>query len=126
MELPLPKNPRLDATQRTLENSPMLPKLARSLAAFHQLKPDLKLDQVMILLAVARSPGITTAGLVVEVGITQVSVSRSTNALSSLHRNGSPGLGLIDMRPDPAESRRHCFHLTKRGLAVVGAVLEAM
>lgn len=105
----------------------MLPRLARALAALRQLNSDTTIDQALILLEVARNPGITTAGLMAEIpGLTQSSTSRNTNALSSLHRKGTPGLGLLDLRPDPNESRRYCFWLTKRGLEVVGGVLEAM
>lgn len=113
-------------SQRQITASGYLDTLSRALQRLHQLNRGLSLHQLIILVTVSQRPGATTKELRRETGLSAASVSRNTNALSSLTRKGQLGLGLIDMRQDPDEPRRYNFHLTKRGLDVALDIVDVL
>lgn len=83
------------------------------------------IQQLLTLFAVAKKPGITTRGLMEEVGISRSSVSRNTLALGEWHRLGKPGLCLVDAVADPTDSRVSMFYLNHKGQKVISTVLKA-
>lgn len=104
--------------QKQLNSSGAINKFSETLSRLQMLRRGLSLDQLIILVAVSQTPGVTTNELRRMTGLSAASMSRNTNALSSFTRAGKEGLSLIDFRPDPQEPRRYNFYLTKRGLNV--------
>lgn len=59
-------------------------------------------------------------------GVAQSVMSRHLLDLGDKDRNGGPGYGLVTMRQDPLNLRRHQVILTDKGRALVGSVVRAM
>jgi DNA-binding MarR family transcriptional regulator len=83
-------------------------------------------QQMLVLLAIARQPGITSKELMVAAALAQSSVSRNTMALGKTRRDGKPGLGWIRDEPCRIESRRLAYFLTPAGEAAVAKAAEAL
>ena len=59
-------------------------------------------------------------------GMTPNSTSRNTDWLSSYHRLGKPGMGLIFKRKDPHNHRRRLVSLTPKGQIMVNQIKEIL
>jgi DNA-binding MarR family transcriptional regulator len=101
-------------------------KLFRAISAISNHQIDMPAQQVLVLLAIARQPGINTTELRNAIGISQSSVSRNKDALGAARRDGNPGLGFIREEPCKIESRRLVYFLTPSGFDVVSNAVEAL
>lgn len=80
------------------------------------IAPDVTVQRVLVLLSVARNPGLSQAELgKVLPGISVTALSRNIADLSSRTSQKQPGPGLVELRPDPASLRRKRVFLTDRG-----------
>ncbi|MDR6816274.1 DNA-binding MarR family transcriptional regulator [Neorhizobium sp. 2083] len=68
-----------------------------------------------VFLAIAMRPGVLQRDLPNMLGLSQSSISRNVNALSSRDRHGKPGLGLVTQRVGPMGARSPKLHLTTAG-----------
>ena len=59
-------------------------------------------------------------------GVAQSLMSRHLLDLGDKDRNGGPGYGLVTMRQDPLNLRRHQVMLTNKGRAVAATIIRAM
>lgn len=59
-------------------------------------------------------------------GVAQSVMSRHLLDLGDKDRKGGKGLGLVTMRQDPLNLRRHQVMLTDKGRALAGAIVRAM
>ena len=59
-----------------------------------------------------------------DLGFPTASGSRTTDWLSSFHRLGKPGLGLIEKKQDPVNRRRALLTLTPKGEALARQMKE--
>jgi DNA-binding MarR family transcriptional regulator len=62
----------------------------------------------------------------IDLGLSPNSTSRNTDWLSSHHRLGKPGMGLIIKKRDPLNSRRRVVELTKQGHQMVSKIKEIL
>src|SRR4051794_1064381 len=90
---------------------------------FRDLRPEMPIQMAAIFLGIALRPGITQAELATLVGIGQSSVSRNITAMSTVTRQGKPGLNLVVQRHDPIDGRAYEHHLTKDGRALADRLL---
>ena len=97
-----------------------LDQLARALALFAVLDPQMPLHFLQTFLIVASSTegSVTYREIEEALNLTNSSVSRTLNALGDRHRKGDKGHGLIEVFIDPGEGRRYRARLTKRGRAL--------
>jgi hypothetical protein len=61
-----------------------------------------------------------------DLGLSPNSTSRNTDWLSTHHRLGKPGMGLIIKKVDPLNARRRIVTLTKEGHAMVSQIKEIL
>ena len=99
---------------------------SRFLTAAREIDPFIEIQQVQILLEIARKPLSTMQELADATGVALSSVSRNLDALGDRHRKGKPGLGLVAKDWDPREVRRMVAWLTPKGQEVVGRLLETV
>jgi len=59
-------------------------------------------------------------------GVAQSVMSRHLSDLGDKDRNGRPGYGLLTMRMDPLNLRRHQVMLTNKGRAIAAAIIRPM
>lgn len=71
------------------------------------------------------TPSCSMAGIAEALNLAQSSVSRNVSALSAIHRNRRPGMGLVETVIDPSERRRRIIRLTRKGKKFVRDI-EAM
>ena len=80
-----------------------------------ELRPDMPMQMVSILLLVAMKPGISQRDLLGLLDISQASISRNVAALTKTDRHGRSGLDSITQRSDPGEWRSPALYLTPAG-----------
>jgi DNA-binding MarR family transcriptional regulator len=102
-----------------------LDQLARALALFAVLDPQMPLHFLQTFLVVAQAPegSVTYREIEEALSLTNSSVSRTLNALGERHRTGDRGHGLVEVFIDPGEGRRYRARLTKRGRALAQQLL---
>lgn len=61
-----------------------------------------------------------------EIGLTPNSVSRNSDWLSTHHRLGKPGMGLIEKFTDPNNQRRKMLRLTSKGETLANHIKEVL
>ena len=61
-----------------------------------------------------------------ELGLSPNSTSRNTDWLSSHHRLGKPGMGLITKKRDPLNGRRRIVELTDKGYEMIEQIKEIL
>ena len=83
------------------------------------------IHQALILMHVAHEPGLTIQDYADRTGSSQQVASAHILELGPRKRNGSVGLGLIEIVLDPQNLRRHLVYLTSKGRTVVRS-LQAM
>jgi len=101
-----------------------LDQLARVLALFGVLDPQMPLHFLQTFLIVATAPtgSVTYREIEDALNLTNSSVSRTLAALGERHRTGDRGYGLVDVFIDPGEGRRYRARLTKRGRALANQI----
>ena len=112
------------AEAKAIAKDPDLRRLAAIVGAFRAANAELPMQQAALLFAIAMRPGLTATEAGEAVGLSQSSTSRNMLALSPVHRNGVPGLGLVEQRPDRDDGRKVCLYLTREGTAFVSNLLN--
>lgn len=80
------------------------------------IAPDVTVQRVLVLLSIARYPGLSQSELgKVLPGISVTALSRNIADLSLRTSQKQPGPGLVELRPDPNSLRRKRVFLTDRG-----------
>ncbi len=100
--------------------------LQRCIGLFAVLDPQMPLHFMQIFLHVAQGPaeGLTYRELEEAMSLTNSSVSRTLDALGEEHRKGYRGYGLIERKPDLADSRRLRVFLSARGHALANQIVN--
>lgn len=97
-----------------------LPQLDRLLDLFRVFHPThFPLHFIQIFAYVAKHGRVTYRDIEEALNLTNGSVSRAVHALGETHRNGHPGLGVLQVSPDPDEGRRLQVHLSAKGQALL-------
>ena len=102
-----------------MKNITRLADVARLLVAAH---PQLRLTQLMILLAVAEGPGRTQTEVAEDVGLSISAMSRAVDVLGKSGRRDQASkarLGWIEAVADPIDDRRLMLHLLPEGRQLV-------
>lgn len=89
--------------------------LHKALVRFRDLHPDITAQQILFLLAIATSPGITQRELYQWVGSNDSVASRTISLLTDYGNRHTPGLDLVRMEEDPNDRRRKTLELTAKG-----------
>lgn len=89
------------------------------LEEFRKIDPELPMHSALILLLVARKPGINLKELVQETGLGKSAVSRNVASLSKEY-----GKGLITYSEDPLDRRNKVIKLTLEGERTVRSLLH--
>lgn len=106
--------------------------IMRMLAAMETMKEDrglMSFSLGMVFLAVAARPGMSVKEYATMVGLLPSYVSRNLATLGAKERNGSEGLGLIELRAALAsdrDTRSKSVHLTPKGEALRDKVFMAL
>jgi DNA-binding MarR family transcriptional regulator len=102
-----------------MKSTQRLMSVARVCIAVH---PQLRVTQLLTLLAVAEKPGRTQTEIAQEVGLSLAAVSRAVDVLGTSGRKdkrGAPGLGWIEAVADPGDDRNLLVFLLPKGRALV-------
>ena len=84
------------------------------------IAPDVTVQRLLVLLSVARHPGLSQSELGQELpGISVTALSRNIADLSLRTSQKRPGPGLVELRPDPTSLRRKRVFLTDKGRRLV-------
>lgn len=108
-----------------IKKAPALVSLMATLKVLASLDTEMQIQLVALLIIVAQRPGVHQRDMAGLVGVSQSSVSRNVRALSRHHRDGSPGFGLVEQRPDASDGRSQRLFLTAAGVALVARLVEA-
>ena len=109
-----------------MKNTSRLMGVARLCLAAH---PQLRMSQLLLLLAVAEKPGRTQSELAAEVGLTLSAVSRAVDVQGTTGRRdkqGPPGMGWIQVVVDPSDDRNLLVHLLPKGRDLLRALEEQL
>ena len=77
---------------------------------------DGRVNDVIVLAHLSLNPTATTEELAEVTGLSLPSMSRNMRRLSKENRQGTPGMGLINIRRDPREGRRYLHSLSDLGI----------
>jgi DNA-binding MarR family transcriptional regulator len=77
-------------------------------------------------LLVALEEGLGVTEYVKKSGVSQSVMSRHLSDLGDKDRSGGPGYGLLTIRMDPLNLRRHQVMLTDKGRALAGSIIRLM
>jgi len=108
-----------------------LVRLTRAFHAIGKISPCVTATQIDILLEIALHPGLGTLEYARRTGVSAPVVSHIIARLSSrgrLRTNGddTPGLGLIEQRPAPRDSRKKEVYLTDKGYALMKEIASIL
>lgn len=109
----------------TIKKNPGLVSLMNTLRVLASLDTEMQIQLVTMLVIVAQRPGVHQRDMDSLVGVSQSSVSRNVHSLSRYRRDGSPGFGLVEQRPDARDVRSQRLFLTVAGGAFVSRLVEA-
>ncbi|MGY6251620.1 hypothetical protein ACXIUS_29530 [Bosea thiooxidans] len=87
----------------------------RALAVLRRDIEDMPATWALFLIAIAERPGCTGAWLAETTGVTTPLVLRALQELGPDSARGGPGAGLVESAPDPVNSKRKIWLLTKKG-----------
>lgn len=94
--------------------------LTRATGYLLTLDPDLTVSRLQILLVVAQGQDVLTRDISRKTGLAISSITRSLGQLGDKPQRGvKQGLGLVDVRPDPDDSRRVFINLSPKGRKVI-------
>jgi DNA-binding MarR family transcriptional regulator len=108
----------------TQEDRRTLLKLLQVLNRFRELDAEMQMPQAVTLLTVALNEGISLSDLTERTRQATSSTSRNVASLSTVHRKGKPGHGLVLNREDPFERRKKQHILTPKGLSFINQLIE--
>ncbi|MHA6730000.1 hypothetical protein [Devosia sp. A369] len=100
-----------------------LPAIKR-LPALASLDAEMQIQVVTMLAIVAQRPGVYQRDMDGHVGVSQSSVSRNVHILSRCRRDGTPGFGLVEQRPDARDVRSQRLCLTAAGVTFVSRLID--
>lgn len=106
------------------EDRRALRKVLELLATFRELDSEMQMQQAVTLLTIALEEGISLVELTEKTQQASSSTSRNVAALSSVHRKGKPGHGLVLNREDPFNRRLKQHILTPQGERYVRRIIE--
>jgi len=98
--------------------------LLRAFNRLRDLHSDMTLLQASFLMYVARSPGVSQRALYEALGSNDSVASRTLAILSDVGSRNTPGLGLINMRPNPQDRRERVVTLTPKGNRLMADLAE--
>jgi DNA-binding MarR family transcriptional regulator len=93
---------------------------------FVAIRQTMPMQYVRAFLLVALDEGKGVTEYARQAGVGQTVMSRHLLDLGDKARDGSPGFGLVTLRQDPMNLRRHQCMLTDKGRAVAGAIVRAL
>ena len=108
----------------TQEDRRTLLKQLQVLNRFRELDAEMQMPQAVTLLTVALNEGISLSDLTERTRQATSSASRNVASLSTVHRKGKPGHGLVLNREDPFERRKKQHILTPKGLSFINQLIE--
>ena len=108
----------------TQEDRKVILKLLQVLSKFRELDAEMQMPQAVTLLTVALNEGISLSDLTERTRQATSSASRNVASLSTVHRKGKPGHGLVLNREDPFERRKKQHVLTPKGRSFVDQLIE--
>ena len=108
----------------TKEERQSLTRILRLLETFRGLDSEMQMPQAVTLVTIALNEGISLTDLTEKTQQATSSASRNVAALSSVHRAGKPGHGLVLNREDPVERRRKQHVLTPKGRNFIQKLAE--
>lgn len=83
-------------------------------------------QQMLVLTYIALHEGCTQRDLSKELEMPSSSSSRNIAALSSVHRLGKEGLGLVSWTDDPRDRRAKLLHLTEKGRTLMLRLIDTL
>jgi len=93
---------------------------ATAFTSQHEIPTHVSMHHFLLFLYVARFGGRCTYQQLEDgLGLNNSSVSRTVNAMGAEHRNGKPGLGLLNTYNDPDDGRRLIVTFTPKGSALL-------
>lgn len=103
-----------------------LARFAQAVAAVHEVHADLPVNALRCLLAVMLEDGLSQQQAIQRLKMPKATVSRNMRLISDRQSPTREGLGLIEMRPDPADYRFKQAHLTPKGEALRAKMLSTL
>lgn len=91
----------------------------RAIQYLRGLDPELPITQLQALFIISQEPGISMHDLRERTGMSAASTSRNTYALSAWSWLKKPGLGLVEIYPDPMDLRVKRCQLTEQGAKAI-------
>jgi DNA-binding MarR family transcriptional regulator len=88
------------------------------------IDPEMPVQQLLVLLMVAKEPGITMKDLGQRARISQASMSRNVDELGMINRHRKPGKGVMIAEEDPMNRRQKLLRLTPKGMRAVEKLCE--
>lgn len=91
-----------------------------------ELHAEMPVQQIMVLHYIALHEGCTQREVSRDLDMPPSSSSRNIAALSSVHRLGKEGLGLVTWVDDPLDRRAKILMLTERGRTLMRRLIETI
>ena len=98
--------------------------LYRVFTRFLDHYPDMTIFQAMHFLYIAENPGISQHDLIVGMGVTDTTGSRTVQLLGPDGTRGKPGLNLIVVKTDPQDRRQRLLSLSDKGRRLLADIGE--
>lgn len=99
--------------------------LSRLAAYLMQYDPDMPISRLRVFIYVAQRKDTLVRDLVKVTGLSQATISRTLAILGEKPQRGNqPGLGWVDVSPDPDDPRRVVLNLTAAGKKVIAEIEE--
>ncbi len=108
-----------DTERRTLRG------LFQVISLLRERDKEMPAQQMLVLLYIALNEGTTQRDLCRDLDMPVSTSSRNVAALSTVHRLGKEGLGLVTWAEDPQDRRAKLLALTLKGRAFMRKVFEA-
>lgn len=108
---------------KPLSTSDTTLRLINAIDVFRSLHFDFPSQYMHTFLTVALHEGITNKDIVERTGLSPAATSRNVKALSPERSDGSPGYNLLDVQPNPDDSRSRVIFLTEHGKELFRKVL---
>lgn len=102
-------------------------RLGNALAPLTRVRPNMRMNVVLMLLLVGKEDGLTVSELAKRCGVWKTVATRYLSDLGTIDRHGRPGLGLITMVQRVYGDRREKHvYLTERGLEFASQIRVAL
>jgi DNA-binding MarR family transcriptional regulator len=116
----------MTAPKMEQQDRQVLSRVLRVLEQFRALDSEMQMPQAVTLLTIALNEGISLAELTEKTAQATSSASRNVASLSTVHRKGKPGHGLVINKEDPIERRRKQHLLTPKGKTFIKQLIETV